>query len=479
MKNEEIEPATLIRRWGPVLAVVALVGGVVGGLLVGRGQTVFETTFVVLVGPVVPESDLLEGTTDLARTYGEIIETNGVIRQAAEGTGVAPGDVIVSASAGRASATLRVRVRTPSKEATPQVAVNLIEVLRTVVAENRADVRGGPWGVVEEALGSAEDQPDGIGGEQGGNEGLIESFPIGTAITVLDDGGGGVRDRSLGTARGAALGVLVAGLLGSGVALSVETRRADDPVSRSMIEWFGADLGRLGQRPILKRLVFHRRWRDAVPAIRSRQRTMQYASDSVAYGHVGRPSPTVVFLALPSSKRCYALAVAQLCSRFAAPPMVVDPAGLLISELTSRPEPESYRYALVVNGRRAAEIAVPPASDTPVDLDSAFLKLDPFCEVSELVLVVASVAGSAGDWVWWAAACDRAVALVRSRDLRSDPASSFASRLGLTELACDGAIALSRRWWTGRPGQLRLTALGRYADPESADHPADQLTEVG
>ena len=101
-----VDPATLIRRWALIIVAAALAGGALSAVVAGQGSGVYETSVVVLVGPVVPDSDLLEGTTDLARTYGEIVESKGVIREAAEGSGVRAGQVQVSASAGRDSATL-------------------------------------------------------------------------------------------------------------------------------------------------------------------------------------------------------------------------------------------------------------------------------------------------------------------------------------------------------------------------------------
>ncbi|MDH3302438.1 MAG: hypothetical protein OES24_18205, partial [Acidimicrobiia bacterium] len=320
--HDLVDPIVLVRRWALIIAAAAIAGGVLTGVLVGRGPGVYETSVVVLVGPVVPDSDLLEGTTDLARTYGEILESTGVIRQAVEGSGVRVGQVDVSASAGRDSATLRVRIRTPSRNATRNVATNLVSILRELVADNRANIVNPAFGTLDDTA-AGEEAPDGAAEPVDSNV----NFPIGSAITLIDDGVDGVTDNSLGVAEGSLLGAMVAALLALAVALTVETRRADDPISRLVVERFGADLGRLGRLPIFRPATI-RRPRRVVPVAKSKPSELRYTAEALSVGERTGPA-TVVFLAAPSSHPAYLRAVIHLCGGFATPPIVIDPMGVL------------------------------------------------------------------------------------------------------------------------------------------------------
>lgn len=456
-----VDPATLIRRWALTVLAAGLLGAALGAVLVGRGAAVYETSVVVLVGPIVPDSDLLEGTTDLARTYGEILESTGVIRQAAEGSGVRTGQVDVSASAGRDSATLRVRVRTPSRSATTTVAVNLVAILREVVADNRADVRNPAFGTLDETVPG---EP--ASAEPADPLNPTATFPIGSAITVIDDGVDGVSDNSLGEAEGAVLGALVGTLLAAALALGAETRRADDPLSRLVVERFGTDLGRLGRVPILRMLI--RRSARVVPLAKSRQRELRYTAEALTVGERTGPS-TVVFLAAPSSHPAYLRAVIQLCSGFSSPPTVIDPMGVLrdfFAPATFR-RLNSERFSVTVERRAVAELVVPHGGRIPHDTQSARANVEALGAGVPVVFVFAPVDSAVSAWLWWASSSDRSVALVRTSDLGASAASEFTARIQLTDRPIDGAISLRRRFATGRVGTVSVVELREYSPTSS------------
>ena len=452
--HDLVDPATLIRRWGLVIVAATMIGGALSAVLVGRGPGVYESSVVVLVGPVIPDSDLLEGTTDLARTYGEILESTGVIRQAAEGSGVRAGQVDVSASAGRDSATLRVRIRTPARKATQAVALNLVAILRELVADNRADLVNPAFGTLDDvAIG--DELPDSAVDPEQANV----TFPIGSAITVIDDGVEGVTDKSLGVAQGGVLGALVAALLATAVALTVETRRTDDPISRLVIERFGADLGRLDRLPIF-RLSAIRRPRRVVPLVKARARDLRYSAEALSVGERSGPS-TVVFLAAPSSHPAYLRAAINLCGGFGTPPVVIDPMGVLrdfFAPPTFR-RLKAERFSVAVDDVAVTELVVPDGGRAPTDTASARVAVESLAAGVPLILVFVPVDGSIAAWLWWASVADRSVALVRPRDLGASAASAFRARMELTDVPIVGAIALRRKIPTGRVGTVSVVEI--------------------
>ena len=268
-----------------------------------------------------------------------------------------------------------------------------------------------------------------------------------------------VTDSSLGVAEGAVLGALVAALLASAAALTVETRRTDDPISRLVEERFGADLGRLGRLPIL-RLSSIRRPRRVVPLSKSRPRDLRYTAEALAVGERSGPA-TVVFLAAPSAHPSYLRAAIQLCGGFAQPPVVIDPMGVLrdfFAPPTFR-RLKSERFSVAVDGVAVVELVVPDGGRAPTDTESARSAVETLSAGLPLVFVFVPVDSSISAWLWWASVADRSVALVRPRDLGESAASAFRSRIELTEVPIDGAIALRRRLVAGRVGTVAVVEI--------------------
>ena len=464
--SDLVDPITVLRRWGPVLVIAALVGGMLGALFGSRVQSVYEATAVVLVGPVVPDSDLLEGTTDLARTYGEIFESTEVIRRAVEGTGVTARQVDVAASAGRDSATVSVRVRTPSRDATEQIVVRLVELLREIVADNRAELNTQIWGDVDPSADPTASEP----GDPSA------AFPIGSAITVIDDGTGRISDRSLGLAQGGLLGAMVGALVVAAIGLGVETRKADDPLSRVLADRFGSDLGRLTQLPSIRAFFMRRRWRRAVPVSKRRPQDLRYIAEGTLVGPDADLSQTV-FIAAPSSHPSYVRAAMQLCSGFEEAPVLIDPIGVVADQFAppTFSRLRSERFSVMVNKRVVADLVQPGPDRRPVDSDSAHDQVTELRGDAPVVFVFVPVDSSISSWLWWASTADRSVALVRPQDLRPENAVPFVDRVELSAVPLDGAIALSRKWLVGRVGRVQVSEV---RESDRVDHLAEQLGQM-
>lgn len=470
-RTDLVDPITVIRRWGLVLIAATVAGGVLGGLYGSRVQSVYEANAVILVGPVVPDSDLLEGTTDLARTYGELLESADVIRRSTEGTGVSAGRVDVAAAAGRDSATISVRVRAPSRDATAQIVTRLLEVLQEIVAENRADVSNDIWGTIE---------PPGGTDDQGGppvDDDPAATFPIGSAITVIDDGTAGIEDSSLGLAQGGLLGAMVAALVVSALALGVETRRAEDPLSRALVAQYSADLGRLPQLPLIPGFILRRRWRRAIPDIKRRRRDLRYTAEGTTVGPRAAPHATV-FLAAPSSNHAYVRAAVQLCSGFDSPPILVDPTGVIGERFAPATfsRLRSERFVAVVDDRIAAELVRPDIDRRPRDPDEARQQLESLCVGASVVFIFVPVDSAISKWLFWATVSDRCIALVRPSDLRAEESTPFIDRIELAAVPFEGAVALSRRWLIGRAARVQVSEIRDANRSESLAQPVGQLT---
>ncbi len=462
-QRDLVDPITVIRRWGLVLIAAALAGGFAGAFYGGRVQSVHEATAVILVGPVVPDSDLLEGTTDLARTYGELLESTEVIRRATEETGVSAGQVEVAAAAGRDSATVSVRVRAPSRDATRQVVVNILGVLQEIVANNRAQVTGDYWGTIDSTV---DGDP-------------ADTFPIGSAITVLDDGTARITDASLGAAQGGLLGALVAAFVVTAVALGVETRRADDPLSRALVARYGADLGRLPQVPLFPAFFRRRRWGRAIVQVKRRGRDLRYTAEGTT---VGRRAAryTTVFLAAPSSHQAYVRAAVQLCSGFENPPVLVDPTGAIGRRFAPATfvRLRSERFLVIVGDHVAAELIQPDIERRPQDPEEAGRQLESLCAGASVVFVFVPVDSSISRWLFWATVADRCIALVRPSDLRAEEAAPFVDRIELAAVPIAGAIGLARRWLVGRAGRVQVTEIRETVIGEPRLDAAGQMTGV-
>lgn len=470
-QSDLVDPITVIRRWGGVLLGAAVIGGILGGLYGSRVQSVYEATAVILVGPVVPDSDLLEGTTDLARTYGELLESTEIIRRATEGTGVSVGRVDVAAEAGRDSATVSVRVRTPSRDATAQVVTRLLEVLREIVAENRAEVTTDYWGTIDEQGGNDEQGGPAVDGDP------AATFPIGSAITVIEDGTAGIEDASLGLAQGGLLGAMVAALVVAALALGVETRRAEDPLKRALVAQYGADLGRLPQLPTIPWFILRRRWRRAIPDVKRRRRDLRYTAEGTTVGRRAAPHATV-FLAAPSSHHAYVRAAIQLCSGFDSPPILVDPTGAIGDRFAPATfsRLRSERFLAIVDGRVAAELIQPDIDRRPQDPDGARQQLQSLCTGASVVFIFVPVDSAISRWLFWATVSDRCIALVRPSDLRAEESTPFVDRIELAAVPFEGAVALSRRWLLGRVARVQVSEVREPDRSERHAEPAGQLT---
>jgi capsular polysaccharide biosynthesis protein len=406
-------PSVLVRRWWPLVAAGAVIGAVLGVLVSLSRPAAFETRVQVLVGPVVADVDELEGAADLARTYGEVVESRTVIESAARQAGMSRSSVSVSAAAGRDSSTLSIRVRTPEASATPRVAEAVVDGLRVQIRET------------------------------GGNP---------DALNVIDNGGGRATNQALGIELGAALGALAGIMLAAAGAMAFETRRDASAWSRAITGNFGRDLGILDSPPVVPSLLTHRYGRVIATDDRPVHRAELVVEET-------RPSPgsgagqTIVFVGAHSGDPLYAQAVLQLVAAFERTPALLDPLQMLSETISPRERTVPlWRYHLSAGGRRIARFAVPAGYDSREIRSAAEARQ--ICRdlvgEQEVVVVFVPVNHRVSSWRHWAAAADHSVMLLRPRDLDHGALRELATMLDAVPTPVLGGIHVRRRFFAGR-----------------------------
>ena len=134
----QIRPVEWLRRWSAFLLLAGAFGALVGVGAVDRLDPSYEVTFGVLVGPLEADADLLEGSADLARTYGEVLESRETIRAVAAELGVPAATIEVAATSAAGSSLLDVRVRSQQPEVSRQLPAALFEELQATIEAGRS-----------------------------------------------------------------------------------------------------------------------------------------------------------------------------------------------------------------------------------------------------------------------------------------------------------------------------------------------------
>ncbi len=443
-EDDVVDLIVVVRAWGLPIAIAMVVGALVGWYWAGQVPLWYQSEATVLVGPVVPNTDLLEGTADLARTYGEILESTGVIALAAEGTGLNAGDVAVSAQAGRGSATLTIRVRTPSGTTSSLMASRLIDELRDIVADNRALVPTSSWGTVE----SADDAPAGAE--------TVTSFPIGASITVLDDGARATKT-SLDPAQGAVLGALASGFLVVVVALTVESRRRARSTSGIRAGLVCDNLGAILGPPALAGLLRSSRWRTIARDQRART-AIQPAVDAVWLCAIEASqrdgNAPVVVVTLPTASRTCLAAFWQLCDSLSSTVVVIDPTGAGTRWLSGQQDPGTERADVVVDGTSIGSVVTGDVEMGALDRRN---------------LAVVLVPGGESLSVWWPVAqhADGIVALMPESNRTSSALGFGVDRLRRHGVPLLGVVVATRRWFGPPAARIGLIPVDAVAEDES------------
>ncbi len=475
------------RRWLTPLAVMALLGAVIGALITAGAARSYESQTVLLVGPVVPDRDLLEGTRDLARTYGQIVESRGLIKRAVDGTGVRSADVTVSASAGPSSALLTIRVRTPDRAATPVVARRVVESLRLLVAENRADVRIPAFGTLD---APAAEPVDGL------DDGS-PTFPIGSALTVVDDGNGRAARRSLSPVQGAVLGAVAAALATLAVVFTLAARRRRHPAADRVAELSGAYLGILPLPPTVV-TALSAALGAARPAGVTGGGWVGVSSDSPARLEARLAADELLVRAAAGAGRCSLLAVVprpdpahlraviQLCDGFDQPPLLVDVHAVVAGWLLSGPAAGDVggRRPVIVGGRTVASLVVPPPMGVggplapPPGVDAARW-IDGLRGRHATVVVLAVLDRSISAWWPWAAATAGSVAVLRPGDLDDERLLVQLDRQRMAPTPVIGGVLAARRSVRGRSHPVVvLPPVGEAAGAEVPVSDGSPVMEV-
>lgn len=418
-RTDLLRPGAFARRWWPAFGLAVIIGATAGYVTGDLEGQIYESEVVVLVGPVVPDVDTLEGAADLARTYGEVVESRSVIEGAVADLPVDPGVVDVAASAGRGSATMTIRVRTPSRDLTPAVTTAVVDSLAEIVGE--ATPRSGT------SAGIA-----------------------GATLTVIDDGGGRASEVSLGPKLGMAMGVVAAMLVTAACSFAVETRRNVRPWSEALADGTGASLGFVETAPVALALLTGRH-RRGIAVDSGAQHQAESASD-LLHGAAGESAlPRRLFVTAISADPDGSRGFLQLVAALDRPPTILDP-GRLIADLLEqhdRIEPD-WRYRLHVGRREIAQLVVPTADPADVEVPEDVEGLIRAHVSADDDAVVFLPVDRGGVWQHWAAQCDCAVVLVRERHLGQDALPELLTRLRSVQPDVRGGILIRRRWLTGQ-----------------------------
>ncbi len=404
----------VLARWWLVLLIASIFGAGVGFVAGHALDPVFETKVDVLVGPVVADSDVLRGSADLARTYGDIVETDQVLQDAAAAAGIASRGTRVSAAAGRGSATLSIVVDATSRD-------DVIALADAVVARLEAIVRGArPLPTELEQLPS-----DGAG-----NVNVSEVIRSGSTLEVLDDGSNNVVDKSLGAPVSAAAGALAMLMLVGSAATTLDRRRLEHPNATSVAASVGFDLGEFVLPP---------RW---IGALQGNALAVNPSPACLDIGLVvwDRVRPTedgglaVVFVAATGDDRDHLRVLFTLAAGMPEPPLVLDPNHVLF-----RVMPADYLLRGIVHELRLDSRVIARAVAPRLDqLDGLYSgspeRARDICEhlsgSSSVVLVFVPADARHVGWRSWAAAADHALLLTSPSDATSEePLVALAARV--------------------------------------------------
>lgn len=455
--TDSIQLVPMLRKWWWVL-LAAFTGGVFMGVgLVSQSAPAYSTTVEILVGPVVADARTIEGSADLARTFGEVVESRRVRAEAVDGLEVDPDTVVVSAEAGRGSSTLTIDVQTPSGEFTPQIALGVVEALRSIVDEGRPSISD--LGVLTPEDEAALDE-------------LL--FPSGSEIVVIDDGGGVAADQSLGPEVGGVLGGLAVTLVVSAAVLALEMRRQHDPSIAIVEATLGADLGRLELAPLVSMLFRrHRGLTVAAHAIATRPTL------GLDLGDAARDEATIVFVTTRADHRSYVEALLQLALVLDDPPLIIDPDNT-IARHEANPLLRGVIYELRAQGALDAHLVVPRRewallARTP----QAVRQLCRSVQGDHSVVFVCVPAGDGHpNWRPWAAGADHALVLARPRDLQQH-LRRVASQVRAVQPSMLGGVRINRPWLRGgaarRVGFEPRARVDAPADSDSGRSGSDRL----
>lgn len=83
----------VLRRWVLVIALATAVAALIGWRFSASAEEGYESTAVILVGPLNTDSDTMRASSTLAQTYAELATSESLLDRVAEETGVAAADI--------------------------------------------------------------------------------------------------------------------------------------------------------------------------------------------------------------------------------------------------------------------------------------------------------------------------------------------------------------------------------------------------
>ncbi|MFQ5556746.1 MAG: hypothetical protein ACE5GB_04470 [Acidimicrobiales bacterium] len=437
--DEVVHPIALVRRWWPLFLAAVVLGAAAGWVATGRIEQTYETDVLLLVGPVAADPDVLRGTAELARTYGEMAESRSLIEAAVAGTGVEPRDVDILATTERRSSTLDITIRTPDREATLAVASGLTDALRELV--------GSQEGSTVTTVGG---QPVAIGSE----------------LLVLNPGGGRVRSIAVGREIGAAIGVLIGLFTSAAVALSVDVRGVEAQ-AQVVARHTGNHLGTLHLPPRLATMLAKSR-RTALSIDSEALHDARLVGHHMLQSLGERPGRRTIFVTSATADLGCGIGLLQLLAGCGEPTTVLDPTRLFRTHTDIVQEtPGQSRFQLHAlqdpicdlvtwDEEATAELEILELlrritwSQDAGSMNEARQLLERNTPEKGLSVVYVPTSHLTPSWRHWASIADGAVVLADRRHATEHSLAEIVARV--TGVGCEvlGGVNVDSRWVTGR-----------------------------
>lgn len=241
----------VLRRWRTMLVAAALAAGVCGYVVASRASPTYETSAVMLVGPINGDLDTLRAAGQLAQTYAQLATSRPIVSATGRRLGLSGVGAGISASANQVTRLLTIKVRDHDPARGARIANAHVDELVALAARRRS-VGAGELHIVEAAQAAAS--PSGPGAVPLALVAAVAGFLVALGVASLVDGFGatvrGVEDLGALTSAGC-VGALGRGAWRAAKAPTTVVERA--PSSRAAGEYrlLAGRLRAIGERSLL------------------------------------------------------------------------------------------------------------------------------------------------------------------------------------------------------------------------------------
>jgi capsular polysaccharide biosynthesis protein len=177
----------VLRRWRTMLVAAALAAGVCGYVVADRASPTYETSAVMLVGPINADLDTLRAAGQLAQTYAQLATSRPLVSATGRRLGLSGVGGGISASANQVTRLLTIKVRDHDPARGARIANAHADELVSL-ATRRRSVGAGELHIVEAA--QAAGSPSGPGPVPLALVAAAAGFLVALGVAALVDGFG-------------------------------------------------------------------------------------------------------------------------------------------------------------------------------------------------------------------------------------------------------------------------------------------------